>query len=117
MFRLPYPIDFFFLVGSRALFLGGAAALSHDFRHARCFQTDLCNQARALRAFAWITWGFLTPLMLLVIVTALQAKRAGRQAVWRTEFGNNAGERNTPLPAGNRTAGDKVAQPAPASVA
>lgn len=97
--------------------MGGAAALSHDFRHARCFGTDLCNQSRALRAFAWITFGFLSALLPLVLATAFQARRAKRNAVWRDDFTSNAGERSSTLPAGGRTAGEKVAQPAAAGVA
>ncbi len=100
----------------RVLFLAGAAAASHDYRNATCYRSDVCGQSRALRAFAWITWGFLNGLWTLVLVVACQARSAGRQHVWRADYGSNAGGRDAPLPAGsNRATGEKPVQGAPAA--
>lgn len=106
-----------FLGSRRVLFLAGAAATSHDYRNATCYRSDVCGQSRAMRAFAWITWGFLNGLWTLVLVTACQAKSAGRQRVWREDYISNAGGRvGGVAPAGSGAMAEKaVGQPAVAN--
>jgi hypothetical protein len=81
---------------------GGAAALSdHGWATSSFCSYSICDLARAVQAFAWISWVTLTLLLALLLTGGILAHRRDGPGAWTAPFAleGGVGTKRTPTTA------------------